>query len=84
MDIETQKYLVVRNELEKKALKQIAEISEKIKLLPDSIKDRGEDIQRLLIVNDELEDILLNWSETDLGLRTFGQTFLDDFEDDED
>lgn len=84
MDIETQKYLTVRNELEAKALKMIDKIGEKIKALPESVQERTEDIQRLLIVNDELEDILMNWSEGGLGVRTFGQVFdLDeDFDDD--
>ena len=83
MDIEKQKYLVVRNELEAKALKQIEEISEKIKFLPNNSSERTEDIQRLIIVNDELEDILLNWSDTTLGVRSFGQDFdLEDLDED--
>ena len=83
MDIEKQKYLVVRNGLEAKALKQIEEISVKIKSLPDTASERAEDIQRLIIVNDELEDILLNWSDTALGVRSFGQDFdLEDLDED--
>ena len=81
MDVETTKYLAVRNELEIKALKKIEEIVEKIKSLPNTVGERTEDIQRLIIVNDELEDLLLNWSETSLGVRSFGQGFGSDFDD---
>ena len=70
MDIETKKYLLVRKELEEKALATIFEITEKIKALPNSVKERTEDIQRLIVVNDELEDLLLNWSEDIVGLRS--------------
>lgn len=84
MDIETTKYLLVRNELEANALKKVEEIIEKIKALPNDIKDRTEDIQRLIVVNDELEDLLLNWSDSGFGVRSFGQDFDldDDFDED--
>ena len=83
MDIETKKYLLVRNELETKTLKKVDELIEKIKALPENVKDRAEDIQRLIVVNDELDDLLLNWSDSGFGIRTFDQAFgFDDLEDD--
>lgn len=83
MDIETKKYLLVRNELETKTLKKVDELIEKIKALPENVKDRAEDIQRLIVVNDELDDLLLNWSDSGFGIRAFDQAFgFDDLEDD--
>jgi hypothetical protein len=83
MDIETKKYLLVRNELETKTLKKIDELIEKVKALPENVKDRAEDIQRLIVIDDELDDLLLNWSDSGFGTRSFDQGFgFDDLEDD--
>jgi hypothetical protein len=53
------KIQAIRQELEKSALQKVKAIQEKI--LTHKSKYAAEDIQILTMVNDELEDILLNW-----------------------
>jgi len=53
------KLQAIRKELEKTALQKVSAIQDKI--LTHKSEFPVEDIQILTIVNDELDDILLNW-----------------------
>lgn len=80
MDAEKEKYLIVRKELESKIVEKLQLIKTKVESLPSNAEERAEDLQRLLLVDDELDDVLFNWSERMLSLRGFDS--FDDFDDD--
>ena len=80
MDAEKEKYLIVRKELESKIVEKLQLIKTKVESLPPNAEERAEDLQRLLLVDDELDDVLFNWSERMLSLRGFDS--FDDFDDD--
>jgi hypothetical protein len=79
MDAEKEKYLIVRKELESKIVEKLQLIKTKVESLPSNAEERAEDLQRLLLVDDELDDVLFNWSERMLSLRGFDS--FDDFDD---
>jgi hypothetical protein len=60
-NLDVQRYLALKKELENTALEKVKKIEEK--LLTKSSESHAEDIQILLMVNDELDDVLLNWEE---------------------
>ena len=77
---EMKKYLAVRKELETAILKQLQKIKEKVEALPEGSAKKSDDIQRLINVSDELDDVLYNWSEGPLGVRSFDDSY-DEFDD---
>ena len=77
-ELDQQRYLALKKELEAEALKKIREIEEK--LLTKTSGSHARDIQVLISVNDELEDVLLNWEE---GLITPFQNLSPDLHDDD-
>lgn len=80
MDAETEKYLIVRRELVTKILEKLEKISANVHSVPTEVAARSEDIQRLISVDDELDDVLLNWS--DGMLSSHGFDLFDDLDDD--
>lgn len=65
----------VLDALEREAIDRLSMIKDKI--LTDSAKPETR-LQRLSIVIDELEDILLNWEDTQLSALQFGDFDLDE------
>ena len=50
--------------------------------MTSKLEDATENLQVLLMVNDELDDVLLNWQTGQLGVRQFGDDHFDDLDDD--
>lgn len=80
MNVENEKYLIVRKELVAKILEKLDKISKMSQSIPAGVEERSEDIQRLVSVDDELDDVLLNWSDRMRSLHGFGE--FDEFDDD--
>ena len=69
-------------ELEKEILGKLKAIEEKV--LTSKLDEPLENLQVLLMVNDELDDVLLNWQTSQLGVRQFGDDHFDDLDDQDD
>ena len=67
-------------EIEKEILSKLKAIEEKV--LTNKLEEATENLQVLLMVNDELDDVLLNWQTGQIGVRQFGDDHFDDLDDD--
>ena len=71
-------YLAARKELETLISQKLDAI--KTQVFSKKSENSAEDLQILIMVNDELDDVLLNWEVSHLSARPK----TDDFDDDED
>lgn len=60
-DLDTQRYLTLKKELEREILAKLKTIEEKV--LTKTSGSHATDVQVLIMVQDELDDVLLNWED---------------------
>lgn len=60
-ELDTQRYLTLKKELEREILAKLKAIEEKV--LTKTSGSHATDVQVLIMVQDELEDVLLNWED---------------------
>lgn len=80
-ELDSQRYVALKKELETSVFEKLKLIEEKI--LTKTSGSHSKDVQVLIMVNDELDDVLLNWEDSIILPTSLSSDSFDDDEDDE-
>jgi hypothetical protein len=80
-ELDSQRYVALKKELENSVFEKLKLIEEKI--LTKTSGSHSKDVQVLIMVNDELDDVLLNWEDSIILPTSLSSDSFDDDEDDE-
>ena len=78
-ELTAHRYIALKKELETTIFEKIKSIEEKV--LTKTSGSHAKDVQILIMINDEIEDVLLNWEDS-IILPT--SESLDSFDEDDD
>lgn len=79
-ELDSQRYVALKKELEASVFEKLKLIEEKI--LTKTSGSHSKDVQVLIMVNDELDDVLLNWEDSVILPTSFSSDSFDDEDDD--
>ena len=75
-ELDSQRYVALKKELENSVFEKLKLIEEKI--LTKTSGSHSKDVQVLIMVNDELDDVLLNWEDSIILPTGFSSDSFDD------
>ena len=79
-ELDSQRYVALKKELENSVFEKLKLIEEKI--LTKTSGSHSKDVQVLIMVNDELDDVLLNWEDSIILPTGLSSDSFDDEDDD--
>lgn len=79
-ELDSQRYVALKKELENSVFEKLKLIEEKI--LTKTSGSHSKDVQVLIMVNDELDDVLLNWEDSIILPTGLSSDPFDDEDDD--
>lgn len=80
-ELDTQRYIALKKELEAKVFEKLKLIEERV--LTKTSGSHAKDVHVLIMVNDELEDVLLNWEDSIILPTGESSDLFDEGEDDD-
>jgi hypothetical protein len=75
-ELDSQRYVALKKELENSVFEKLKLIEEKI--LTKTSGSHSKDVQVLIMVNDELDDVLLNWEDSIILPTSLSSDSFDD------